>query len=121
MGERDDAAAAYYEDPEKWRIEGEGRKRPGQPGPLSSHVPIRFDATTIEQVKRFATEDGVTVSAWIRGVVKREVSWRLARLTSTERRQPPPRFEQVRQTDEQVNQTETTGHDARLRLRVSAA
>lgn len=116
MSERDDAAAAFYEDPKNWRIEGEGRKRAVQHGPLSSHVPIRFDAATIEQVKRFATEDGVTVSAWIRGIVKREVGWRLARLTSTERRQAPPEFE----TLERIVETETTGREG-LRLSMPAA
>jgi len=37
---------------------------------------VRFPAETIEQVKRLADADGMTVSAWIRRAVERAVSQR---------------------------------------------
>jgi hypothetical protein len=42
-------------------------------------TPVRFTPEMISAVKRFASADGVTVSAWIRGVIAREI----------QRRQPP--------------------------------
>jgi len=95
MSERDDAAAAFYAAPENRQLEGRGRKRANQPRRLSNHVPIRFDTATIEAVKRFADDDGMTVSAWIRAVVDREVQWRLARVTYTTHEQAPFSFEMV--------------------------
>lgn len=73
MSDRDDVAAAYYEDPEHRRLTGSPSKRSGQPSRLTTHVPVRFSATVIERVKELATEDGKTVSSWIRDVVEREV------------------------------------------------
>jgi hypothetical protein len=73
MSDRDDAAAAYYEDPENRQLKGSGQKRPRQPGRLTTHVPIRFSAGIIERVKDLAADDGKTVSSWIRDVVEREV------------------------------------------------
>ncbi len=73
MSDRDDAAAAYYEDPENRQLKGSGQKRPGPPGRLTTHVPIRFSAGIIERVKELAADDGMTVSSWIRDVVEREV------------------------------------------------
>lgn len=73
MSDRDDAAAAYYEDPENRQLTGTPRKRSGQPSRLTTHVPVRFSATVIERVKELATEDGKTVSSWIRDVVEREI------------------------------------------------
>lgn len=73
MNDRDDAAAAYYEDPENRELRGSGQKRPRQPGRLTTHVPIRFSAGIIERVKDLAADDGKTVSSWIRDVVEREV------------------------------------------------
>jgi hypothetical protein len=34
-------------------------------------VPLRFPVETIEQVRRLAEDDGMTVSAWIRRAVER--------------------------------------------------
>ena len=51
MSDRDDAAAAYYEDPENRRLKGAGQKRARQPGRLTTHVPIRFSSAIIERVK----------------------------------------------------------------------
>jgi hypothetical protein len=73
MSDRDDAAAAYYEDPENRQLKGPGHKLPRQPGRLTTHVPIRFSAGIIERVKDLAADDGKTVSSWIRDVVEREV------------------------------------------------
>jgi hypothetical protein len=41
-------------------------------------VPVRFPAETIEQVKRIADDDGMTVSAWIRRTVERALRQRMA-------------------------------------------
>lgn len=73
MSDRDDAAAAYYEDPEHRRLTGRGRRRSGQAPRLTTHVPVRFSATIIERVKELAAEDGKTVSSWIRDVIDREI------------------------------------------------
>jgi hypothetical protein len=73
MSDRDDAAAAYYEDPEHRRLTGRGRKRSGQVPRLSTHVPVRLSATVIERVKEIAAEDGKTVSSWIRDVIDQEI------------------------------------------------
>jgi hypothetical protein len=65
----DDAEAFdYYDDPTKREpASGMPRRRSGRP--LSQHLPVRFPRETICQVERFATVDGVTVSAWIRTAV----------------------------------------------------
>jgi antitoxin component of RelBE/YafQ-DinJ toxin-antitoxin module len=41
-------------------------------------VPVRLQAETIEQVKRIADNDGMTVSAWIRRTVQRALRQRMA-------------------------------------------
>jgi hypothetical protein len=70
----DDAAAfEYYDDPAKREpAPSPSRRRPQ--GPLTQHVPVRFPAETIEQVKRRADVDGMTVSAGIRRAVERALS-----------------------------------------------
>lgn len=73
MSDRDDAAAAYHEDPDNRRLRGPGQKRSRQPGRLTTHVPIRFSSTIIERVKDLASRDGKTVSSWIRDVIEGEV------------------------------------------------
>lgn len=73
MSERDDAAAAYYEDPEHRRVRGRSRKRSDSMPRLTTHVPIRFSSAVIERVKDLAAEDGKTVSSWIRDVIEQEV------------------------------------------------
>ncbi len=71
----DAEAFEYYEDPAKREpAPGPPRRRPQRP--LTQHVPVRFPAETIEQVKRFADADGMTVSAWIRRAVERAVGQR---------------------------------------------
>ena len=44
--------------------------------PMTGHVPVRFPQATIDCVKRLADEDGMTVSSWIRQVVRRELQRR---------------------------------------------
>src|SRR5260370_5745244 len=105
MSDRDDEAAAFYETPEHRKTMGEGRKRGHQPRRLSSHIPVRFDVATIDKVKRFATDDGMTVSAWIRAVVDREVQWRLARASYTANEQTPFSFEMVEGPSTHVTST----------------
>jgi hypothetical protein len=73
MSDRDDAAAAHYEEPQNRRLTGRGRKRSGQVPRLTTHVPVRFSAAVIERVKELAGEDGTTVSSWIRDVVNQEI------------------------------------------------
>jgi predicted DNA-binding protein len=68
----DAKAFEHYEDPAKREpAPGPARRRPARP--LTQHVPVRFPAETIEQVKRLADADGMTVSAWIRRAVERAV------------------------------------------------
>jgi hypothetical protein len=68
----------FHDDPEELiAVAGRGRKR--QRPMKSAMVPVRFTPETIGTVKRFAIQDGVTVSTWIRRLVAREI----------ERRQPP--------------------------------
>jgi hypothetical protein len=73
MSSRDDAAAAYYEQPENLEPAGPGHRRSAQARRLTTHVPVRFSATVIERVKELAADDGKTVSSWIRDVVDQEV------------------------------------------------
>lgn len=66
----DAEAFEHYEDPAKREpAPGPPRRRPERQ--LTQHVPVRFPAETIEQVKRLADADGMTVSAWIRRAVER--------------------------------------------------
>lgn len=67
----------FYQDPEHLAPAGPARRR--QRPILSEMVPVRFPREMIAAVKRFASQDGMTVSTWIRRLVAREI----------ERRQPP--------------------------------
>jgi hypothetical protein len=68
----DAAASDHYSDPAN-REPAVGRPRRRQARPLTQHVPVRFSAQTIEQVRRVAGADGMTISAWIRRAVDREL------------------------------------------------
>jgi hypothetical protein len=87
VSDKDDADAAYYENPENRRVRGPGHKLPGHPR-LSSHTPIRFDAETIAAIRQFSDDDGMTVSAWVRRVVNREIQRRFSLLTRTATARP---------------------------------
>lgn len=80
MAKKDDAEAAFYANADNLRSAGKGRRvrRDSDPKPLSSHVPIRFESGVIAEIKRYADEDGGTVSSWIRRIVMREVVRRRA-------------------------------------------
>lgn len=68
-------AFEHYEDPAKREpAPGPPRRRPARP--LTRHVPVRFPAETIEQVRTLAEADGMTVSAWIRRAVERALRQR---------------------------------------------
>ena len=73
----DEAAAAFYADPDHRATTGESV--PGPRGRLSEHVPIRFAPGMLAGVQRAAREDGMTVSSWIRAVVDRELRHRYSR------------------------------------------
>lgn len=71
----DAEAFGYYEDPAKREpAPGPPRRRPSRR--LTQHVPVRFPAETIEQVKTLAAAGGMTVSAWIRQTVERTLRQR---------------------------------------------
>jgi hypothetical protein len=67
----------YYRDETHQVPGGPGHSRQGPR--LSATTPVRFPQEMIAAVRRLAVEDGVTVSAWIRRVVGKEI----------QRRQPP--------------------------------
>jgi hypothetical protein len=67
----DQEAYEYYLDPEHLKPAGPGRK-PERPA-LTSMVPVRFPPEAIEAVKAVAHDEGITVSAWIRRLVQREL------------------------------------------------
>jgi hypothetical protein len=75
---KDDELAKLYEDPANRRLAGRPR-RPAvsRPQTLSNHVPIRFNPSTMAAVQTLAHGDGMTISAWIRTVVERELVRRL--------------------------------------------
>lgn len=75
MGDRE--AIEYYRDESNQVPAGPGHRR--ERARLSATTPVRFPQDMINAVKRLSVEDGVTVSAWIRRVVSREI----------QRRQPP--------------------------------
>lgn len=73
----DEEARAFYTDPEHLAVAGPGQRRER---PMKTVMtPVRFTPEMIAAVKRFASEDGMTVSTWIRGIIAREI----------QRRQPP--------------------------------
>lgn len=76
MNYDDDAAAEFYEDPAKRVSTGKAQRRSSAPRRLTSHVPVRFDPHTIAKAKRLADLDGMTVSAWVRAAVEREIQRR---------------------------------------------
>lgn len=78
MTTEDDEAAAFYADPANQQVTDAPpvRRAPRAQRP-TTHVPVRFDAATIAQVRSFSDDDGMTVSSWIRRTVEREMSRRV--------------------------------------------
>lgn len=64
-------AYEYYKEPENQEPAGPAQRREGRR--LSSMMPVRFSREMIDAVKLFADQDGITVSAWIRRLVGREI------------------------------------------------
>jgi predicted DNA binding CopG/RHH family protein len=48
---------------------------------LRGHIPVRFPESLIERIKALATEDGLTVSSWIRHLVTLEIDRRSVPIT----------------------------------------
>ncbi len=70
----DRADAEFYADPANQVPAGPAQRRKAPRRPLTGHVPVRFDDMTIAAVKERAEADGMTVSAWIRRLVARELA-----------------------------------------------
>ena len=83
MSAADDEAAAFYEDEANREPAGPGRKRKGQQRRLGSHVPVRFDAATVAAIRALANQQGLTVSGWIRHVVRNAIEARTPAQTWT--------------------------------------
>lgn len=66
--------AEFYADPANQVPAGPAQRRRALRRPLTGHVPVRFDDKTIAAVKQRAEADGMTVSAWIRRLVARELA-----------------------------------------------
>ena len=65
----------------------------------TQHVPVRFPASTIATVRELAKGDGMSVSAWIRHTVEREVAARRSAPEPTAKTEPDVRaaVERLRQ------------------------
>lgn len=70
----DQADADFYAVPANQVPAGPAQRRLAPRRPLTGHVPVRFDDNTIAAVKERAEAEGMTVSAWIRRLVARELS-----------------------------------------------
>lgn len=76
----DEEAHAFYSDPTHLAVAGPGQRRER---PMKTVMtPVRFAPEMIAAVKRFASEDGMTVSTWIRGIIAREIRHRQPPATS---------------------------------------
>ncbi len=74
----------YYDDPNEVQVDGPAVAPKGR-AKLSSHLPIRFTPAVLDAARKFAAEDGVSVSTWVRVLVEREV---LRRTPSTTQAAP---------------------------------
>jgi hypothetical protein len=70
----DCAVYLHYIDPANRQPAEDAHARATQPRRLSRHVPIRFEAETIDRAKEVAEREGLTVSSWIRRLVDRELA-----------------------------------------------
>ena len=66
----------FYADPKNQSTTGAPARRPRAHRNLTEHIPVRFERTTIDAIRKFSDDDGLTVSAWIRLVVRREIERR---------------------------------------------
>lgn len=67
----DEESQRFYEDPANLETGGPPQRLPGRI--LTRYVPVRFSPELLDGVRRLADEEGLTVSAWVRRAVKREV------------------------------------------------
>ena len=67
----DSEAAHFYSSPDSLRAGA--RVTPTGRAKLTGHVPVRFPQSTIDQIKALASEDGTTVSTWIRKTVEKAI------------------------------------------------
>lgn len=119
MSDRDERAAAYFDDSSNLEVGGRQFQRRTGRGPLNEHVPIRFDTSSIERVKEFADQDGVTVSTWIRRVVEREVEKRLMFSVHSETSQSfVAFFQHVKSALETTTEQETTTESGSASFRI---
>jgi hypothetical protein len=81
----------FYADPEHLLPAGPVRKR--KRPIMSEMVPVRFPRDMIAAVKRFASQDGMTVSTWIRRLVAKEIERRQPPATSTAPAEQTPSFQ----------------------------
>lgn len=81
----------FYKDPDHLAVSGPGqrRERPMKTG----MIPVRFAPDMIAAVKRFASQDGVTVSTWIRRLVSKELQRRQPSVTDAASSAPDIRFD----------------------------
>ncbi len=70
----------FYEDDANLAIAGPAVVPPRR-GRLSAHLPIRFSPDVLDAARRFAIEDGQSISSWVRLVVEREVMRRTSTRT----------------------------------------
>lgn len=88
MADQDTEAFTYYDEPEH-REPGSVPPRRRAKRRLTQHVPVRFPAGLIENLRAVAEEDGMTVSAWIRRAVERQLRGQHA-LEAEKGHQPEP-------------------------------
>jgi len=77
----DEQAHEFYKDPEHLAISGPGQRR--ERPMKTAMIPVRFTQDMIAAVKGFASQDGVTVSTWIRGVIAKEIQRRQPSVTAS--------------------------------------
>lgn len=61
----------HYSDPQNQQPQGSPRRRRQ---PLTTSVPVHFPDDLLDEVKRAAEADDLSVSAWIRRAVERELT-----------------------------------------------
>jgi len=72
--------SGFYDDDANLAVAGPPMSVSRRPK-LSSHLPIRFTPEILQQARRCAIEDGMSVSSWVRLLVEREVTRRTPSIT----------------------------------------
>jgi hypothetical protein len=84
-------AHEFYKDPDHLAVAGPGQRR--EKPMKTALIPVRFAPDVIAAVKRFAGQDGVTVSTWIRRLVSKELQRRQPSYTDAANNAPDVQFE----------------------------